>query len=119
MLSSQILAEAIKPEVHADDVIVVSGSFESASSFVFYLERQVLILNGNAGQASPAPADSANPSLFVDAAQVAAVWSGDQRVWLWSDENHVPTLPGPVYQIGRSGGKVVVSNQANQGGATF
>ncbi|HTV13515.1 MAG TPA: glycosyltransferase family 39 protein [Acidobacteriaceae bacterium] len=119
VLSSQILAEAIKPEVQADDVIVVNGSFESASSFVFYLERQVLILHGNAGHDTPAPADSANPSLFVDAAQVATAWSGDRRVWLWSDADHVPTLPGQVYLIGRSGGKVIVSNQPNQGGATF
>jgi hypothetical protein len=119
VLSSQILAEAIKPEVHPADVIVVNGPFESASSFVFYLERQVLILNGNAGPAAQAPADSANPSLFVDNAQVANLWSGDHRVWLWSDADHVPTLPGQTYLIGRSGGKVVMSNQPNQGGATF
>jgi 4-amino-4-deoxy-L-arabinose transferase-like glycosyltransferase len=119
VLSSQILAEAIKPEVHSNDVIVVNGPFDSASSFVFYLERQVLILNDNAGHAAPAPPDSANPSLFVDGTQVAALWSGDNRVWLWSDADHVPPLPGSVYLIGRSGGKVVVSNQPNQGGATF
>lgn len=119
VLSSQILAEAIKPEVHAEDVIVVNGPFESASSFVFYLERQVLILNGNAGPATPAPADTANPSLFVDSARVANLWGGTGRVWLWSDADHVPTLPGQVYLIGRSGGKVVISNQPNQGGATF
>jgi hypothetical protein len=119
VLSSQILAEAIKPEVHSNDVIVVNGPFDSASSFVFYLERQVLILNDNAGHAAPAPPDSANPSLFVDGTQVAALWSGDNRVWLWSDADHVPPLPESVYLIGRSGGKVVVSNQPNQGGATF
>jgi 4-amino-4-deoxy-L-arabinose transferase-like glycosyltransferase len=119
VLSSQILAEAIKPEVQPADVIVVNGAFDSASSFVFYLERQVLILNGNGGHVVPAPPDSANPSLFVDGAQVATLWSGDTRVWLWSDADHVPTLPGAVYLIGRSGGKVVVSNQPNQGGATF
>jgi 4-amino-4-deoxy-L-arabinose transferase-like glycosyltransferase len=119
VLSSQILAEAIKPEVQTTDVIVVNGPLDSASSFVFYLERQVLILNGNGGHAAPAPPDSANPSLFVGSGQVATLWSGDNRVWLWSDANHVPTLPGPVYLIGRSGGKVIVSNQPNQGGATF
>jgi 4-amino-4-deoxy-L-arabinose transferase-like glycosyltransferase len=119
VLSSQILAEAIKPEVQPADVIVVNGPFDTASSFVFYLERQVLILNGNPGHAAPAPADSANPSLFVENAQVVDLWSGDKRVWLWSDADHVPTLPSPVYLIGRSGGKVVVSNQPNQGGATF
>jgi hypothetical protein len=119
ILSSQILAEAIKPEVHPSDVIVVNGPFDSASSFVFYLERQVLILNGNAGHANPVPPDSANPSLFVDDAAVTNLWSGPNRVWLWTAPGTVPALPGPVYVIGRSGGKEVVSNQPNYGGATF
>lgn len=119
ILSSQILAEAIKPEVHPTDVIVVNGPFNTASSFVFYLERQVLILHGNAGHANPVPPDSANPSLFVDEAAVANLWSGPERVWLWTAPDAVPTLPGQVYVIGRSGGKEVVSNQPNYGGATF
>jgi 4-amino-4-deoxy-L-arabinose transferase-like glycosyltransferase len=119
ILSSQILAEAIKPEVHPTDVIVVNGPFNTASSFVFYLERQVLILHGNAGHANPAPPDSANPSLFVDEAAVANLWSGPDRVWLWTAPDAAPPLPGQVYLIGRSGGKEVVSNQPNYGGATF
>jgi hypothetical protein len=106
ILSSQILAEAIKPEVHPTDVIVVNG-------------RQVLILHGNAGHANPAPPDSANPSLFVDEAAVANLWSGPDRVWLWTAPDAAPPLPGQVYLIGRSGGKEVVSNQPNYGGATF
>lgn len=116
VLSSQILAEAINPEVHPSDVIVVNGPFESASSFVFYLERQVLILNGNSANRRAASADA---SLFVDAADVATLWSGPGRVWLWTAQDTVPSLPGQVYVIGRSGGKEVISNQPNSGGATF
>ena len=46
VLSSQILAEAIKPEVRPADTVIVNGPFEGASSLAFYLERQLLILNG-------------------------------------------------------------------------
>ena len=116
VLSSQILAEAIKPEVHADDVIVVNGSFESASSFVFYLEHQALLLNGNSSQPG---ASAPSPSFVVDDAAVSALWGGSHRVWLWTEPTRAPSLPGPVYVIGRSGGKEVLSNQPNSGGAAF
>jgi hypothetical protein len=40
-------------------------------------------------------------------------------VWLWTDPNTAPALPGSAYVIGRSGGKEVLSNQPNSGGAAF
>jgi hypothetical protein len=40
-------------------------------------------------------------------------------VWLWSTPATLPELPGPVYVIGQSGGKEVVSNQPNSAGAAF
>jgi 4-amino-4-deoxy-L-arabinose transferase-like glycosyltransferase len=119
ILSSQILAEAIKPEVQPSDVLVVNGPFDTASSFVFYLERQVLVLNGNSGRDNSVPPNTVNPSLFVNNSDVAALWSGSNRVWLWTPASSVPALPSPVYVIGRSGGKEVLSNQPNFGGATF
>ena len=114
VLSSQILAEAIKPEVQPSDVIVVNDTFESASSFVFYLERQVLIVG------APVNASSSGPgSLFIDDAQLATLWNGQNRVWLWTTPARMPALPAPVYVIGRSGGKEVLSNEPNNGGASF
>ncbi len=114
VLSSEILAEAIKPEVQPSDVIVVNDTFESASSFVFYLERQVLIAGGPGG--AP-PTGTASP--FIDDAQLTALWNGQNRVWLWTHPGNVPALPSPVYVIGRSGGKEVLSNEPNAGGASF
>lgn len=129
ILSSQILAEAIKPEVHPSDVIVVNGPFSTASSFVFYLERQVLVVDGQRAPAQLAAETSGtetsgtgqptNPSLFVNMDQVAQRWSGPDRVWLWTPVETAPTLPVPTYVIGRSGGKEVLSNQPNFGGASF
>jgi hypothetical protein len=124
ILSSQILAEAIKPEVHPSDVIVVNGPFDTASSFVFYLERQVLVVDSSRARVESATETSgtgvrANPSLFVNMDQVAQRWSGPERVWLWTPVESAPTLPGQTYVIGRSGGKEVLSNQPNFGGASF
>jgi len=119
VLSSEILAEAIKPEIQPTDTIVVNGPFESASSMAFYLDRPVLILNepGNApGGYPPVPPQ---PPVFIDAARLSALWSGAPRVWLWTTPESRPSLPGPSYVIGRSGGKEIVSNQPNSGGASF
>jgi 4-amino-4-deoxy-L-arabinose transferase-like glycosyltransferase len=119
VLSSQILAEAIKPEVRPADAVIVNGSFEGASSLAFYLERQLLILNGGETEQSASSGVPANPSIFITPADLATLWSGTARVWLWSPVEALPSLPSPVYVIGRSGGKEIVSNQPNSGGASF
>ncbi len=113
VLSSAILAQAIKPEVRPDDAVIVNGPFANASSFAFYLGRDVQIL------------DSHNPRLttgspvFVDQAGLTKLWSSPGRAWLWTTPATVPALPGSVYVIGRSGGKEILSNQPNYGGASF
>jgi len=114
VLSSAILAEAIKPEVHAEDAVVVNGPFEGASSLAFYLEHKVLLLT----PAEPPPG-SVSPDIFVDEAALAKLWNGPGRTWLWTTPETMPHVPGAVYLIGRSGGKEMMSNQPNSGGATF
>jgi hypothetical protein len=137
VLSSEILAEAIHPEVQSGDLIVVNGSLDSASSFVFYLERNVLLLNPvSAAERTPPPCTQRvegktettvrfsvgpppTPVFNIDRRTVCGLWQGPARVWLWTSLDEVPTLPGDVYVIGRSGGKEVLSNQPNTGGASF
>jgi len=119
VLSSEILAEAIKPELRPADEVIVNGPFEGASSLAFYLERQLLILSSGAAPPAPGTGVSANPSVFISPADLGTRWSGTARVWLWSPVKTLPTLPGPAYVIGRSGGKEIVSNQPNTGGASF
>jgi len=139
VLSSAILAEAIKPEVRPSEFVVVNGAFENASSFAFYLERPVLLLNPpvTSNAAPPlAPCISAvkvktevtveatmgpppTPTFQIDNAALCGLWQTPQRVWLWTTPQTLPILPGDIYVIGRSGGKEVVSNQPNVGGASF
>jgi 4-amino-4-deoxy-L-arabinose transferase-like glycosyltransferase len=118
VLSSEILAEAIKPEVRPADSIVVNGPFDSASSLAFYLERQVFLLNQSPSTLDP-NSQLANPTVFIDNAALTTLWNGSSRVWLWTTPQTSPTLPGDVYVIGRSGGKEILSNQPNTGGASF
>ncbi len=138
VLSSAILAEAIKPEVRPGDFVVVNGPFDNASSFAFYLERPVLLLNsaGASNSAPPAPCAAPvqvptgttatvtmgpppPPNLLIDGPVLCTLWRLPVRVWLWTTPQALPALPGDAYVIGRSGGKEVVSNQPNTGGASF
>jgi len=137
VLSSEILAEAIKPEIGPSENVVVNDSFESASSFAFYLERPVLLLQRPAAAAQPPqPCTAAvpvrtettvqvttgpppQPALSISHTTLCDLWQTPSRVWLWTTSETLPALPGDVYVIGRSGGKEVVSNQPNTGGASF
>lgn len=119
VLSSQILAEAIKPEVRPDDVIVVNGRYENASSLAFYVERQVRILNGRSSGLWYGSFFPDAPPVFIDNATLVTLWSSDTRVFLWTPLDKAPQLPGQVYVVGKSGGKEIVSNEPSSHGAEF
>jgi hypothetical protein len=55
----------------------------------------------------------------IGTAIVDRVWSGDNRVYLWTNIEHPFPVPGQSYVIAASGGKEILSNQPNSGGASF
>jgi hypothetical protein len=109
--SSQILADAIRAELSTDDVIVIDGTYSSASSFAFYLNRPILLALPNSSQFAPEPPPG---TVAVD-----TVWSQDKRVFLWTSSDHPLPVPGQSYVVAASGGKEILSNQPNSGGAAF
>ena len=119
VVSSAVLAEAIKPEVDAGDVIVINGPYEDASALPFYLERQVHILDRRPDVLAPWSYAPDSPPVFLDNAALAALWTSDARVWVWTPTATPPSLPGQSYVIARTGGREILSNQPNQGGASF
>lgn len=117
--SSRILADAIRPELDPTDLIVINGDYQNASSFGFYLARPVHLYHGQ-GNALPASSRFSDaPAVFEDDASLAKQWNGPLRVFLWTRPADLPQLPANVYVIAQSGGKEVVSNQPNSGGAEF
>jgi hypothetical protein len=111
VLSSATLADAIRPRLAADDVIVLNGEYESGSTLGFYLHRQVRILNGRSSNLWYGSFFSDAPAIFDDDVSMASLWSGPQRVFLLTDAAQPPHLPGAVYTIATSGGKAVLSNR--------
>ena len=111
VLSSKALADAIRPRLQAGDVVEINGEYEAGSTLGFYLRRQVRILNGRSSNLWYGSFFSDAPHIFDDDASFRRLWSGPQRIFLWTPQDQVPALPGPAYAIAQSGGKEILSNQ--------
>ena len=111
VLSSKALADAIRPRLQAGDVVEINGEYEAGSTLGFYLRRQVRILNGRSSDLWYGSFFSDAPQIFDDDASFRRLWSGPQRIFLWTPMDQVPALPGPAYAIAQSGGKEILSNQ--------
>ncbi|GGA71051.1 glycosyl transferase [Edaphobacter acidisoli] len=112
VLSSYHLAEAIAPQLHPDDLIVIHGEYEAGSTLGFYLQRNdIHILNGRSSNLWYGSFFPDAPHIFEDNSSIALEWAGVRRVFLWQDlSDPLPNLPGETYLIAQSGGKEILSN---------
>ena len=53
------------------------------------------------------------PPIFENDLSLQLLWTEDRRIFLWTDPDHVPHLPGHVYLIAEAGGKEILSNEPN------
>jgi 4-amino-4-deoxy-L-arabinose transferase-like glycosyltransferase len=111
VLSSKVLADAIGQRLQAGDLVEIHGEYEAGSTLGFYLRRQVRILDGRSSDLWYGSFFRDAPSIFDDDASFQPLWSGQQRIFLWTPVNQVPALPGPAYVIAQSGGKEILSNR--------
>jgi hypothetical protein len=120
VLTSQQLAAAIAPVLKPDDLIIIHGEYESASSLGFYLQRPspgtqpLHILNGRSSNLWYGSFFSDAPQIFEDNISLNLKWTEPRRIFLWQDlSDPVPSLPGKTYFIAQNGGKEILSNQPN------
>ena len=118
-LSSQILALAIRSEIMPEDLVVLNSEYEKASSMAFYLDRPVYILNGRSSDLWYGSYFTDAPDIFKHEAWLAEHWHGPERVFVFTEVGKMPPVPGPSYVVAKSGGKEIVSNEPNTGGAEF
>lgn len=115
ILSSKQLARAIQERLKPGDIIMINGEYEEGSTLNFYTGHQVHILNGRRANLWYGSFFPDAPQIFHDDASFAKVWTGDRRVYLWTDEERYPALlrvPGvPAHELARRGGKMIVSNR--------
>jgi hypothetical protein len=120
ILTSRQLAAAIAPELKPDDLIVINGEYESASTLGFYLHRPgvntqpIHIFNGRSSNLWYGSFFPDAPPIFEDNISLSLKWTETRRIFLWQDlSTPVPALPGKTYFIAQSGGKEILSNQPN------
>ena len=112
VLSSKRLADAIRPLLQPRDLVMINGEYESGSTLGFYLRRDdVHILNGRSSNLWYGSFFPDAPAIFEDNAAFAAKWSGPQRIFLWTEPDHVPAAALPAYVIAKSGGKEILTNR--------
>lgn len=117
VISSEVLAEAIKPELRTSDIVVVDGQYRHASALGFYLERHIEVMNPNSDENELYSSGSA--ASFENLPSLETQWNGSGRVFLWTTPQSAPKLQGTTYLIARDGGREILSNQPNTGGASF
>ena len=114
-LSSRALAEAIDREYTQGDVIVIDGEYEGGSSINFYTKKMVYIHKGRSANLEYGSYFADAPRIFLDDEQLAALWSGSSRVFLFTDSSELDeatrSVVGPAFTLAESGGKLILTNQ--------
>ncbi len=116
-LTSEQLAEAIRPQLHAGDMVAIHGEYEAGSTLGFYLRRNdVHIVEGRSSNLWYGSFFPDAPPIFETRQSIEGKWHGPQRIFLWQDpQDHErpPLALSPVYTIASSGGHQILSNQPN------
>jgi 4-amino-4-deoxy-L-arabinose transferase-like glycosyltransferase len=115
ILSSYDLAEAIRRQFRPGDVIVIDGEYHEASTLNFYTGVQVHVLHepsGNLWYGAKFP-DAAH--IFETQQSLRAMWNGQGRVFLWTDQEQPKELSGlRSFVLERNGGKSVFTNHRGE-----
>jgi len=114
-LSSRSLAETINRVYQPGDMIIINGEYEGGSSINFYTRKTVHILNGRSANLEYGSYFADAPQIFINDQELANIWSGSERIFLFTDSAKVDELTaivrGPVYPMAENGGKVILTNQ--------
>ena len=114
VLSSAQLAAVIRPLLHPTNLIVINDEYEQGSTLGFYLGRSdIHILHGHSANLWYGSFFADAPPIFESEESLAKKWTGVERIFLWTEPEKLPKLPGKVFVIADNGGKEIVSNKAS------
>ncbi|MGE0131749.1 MAG: ArnT family glycosyltransferase [Blastocatellales bacterium] len=114
-LSSKPLAIEIKQRLAPGDIVVINGEYQGGSSIGFYLPQKVLLLNGRMTGLEFGSYYPDAPQVFIGDNEIAQLWRGAQRVFLFTHDNNFEKVKSAVnaemFRIATAGEKSVYSNR--------
>ena len=118
-LTSEQLARVISQQIRPGDLVAIHGEYEAGSTLGFYLRKNDLhIVEGRSSNLWYGSFFPDAPKIFETRESIAERWRSPQRIFLWQDPSDMErpplVLPGAVYVVASSGGKQILSNQANR-----
>jgi 4-amino-4-deoxy-L-arabinose transferase-like glycosyltransferase len=113
VLTSKVLADSIQQHRKPGDLIESNGDYESASTLPYYLHQQMRILNGRDSNIWYGSYFPDAPAIFDDDQSFAKLWRGEKRIFLWTEEDKIPTyLKDYGYcELSKWGGKLILTNE--------
>ncbi|MBV8865447.1 MAG: hypothetical protein JO210_08635 [Acidobacteriaceae bacterium] len=117
-LSSRPLAEALKKSPPGR--LIVDHHYYTFSSIFFYTDRTALLRNGRINNMVYGSYAPGAPEVFIDDAQFEQLWREPQWSYIVASDSAVPGLEklagnAHLNVVARSGGKVLLSNEALPG----
>jgi dolichyl-phosphate-mannose-protein mannosyltransferase len=114
-MSSRILARDIQRELRPGDEVMIYGDQAYGSSLTFYLQRQLLLVNGRSTSLLWGSKYPDAPHIFLDNQDLLREWHSPSRVFLFvtaDDLDKVRSILGNNARIfAEVSGKQILSNQ--------
>lgn len=115
VLSSRVMAEEIVQRWEPGAKIVLNGNYETGSSLRFYLDQQILLLNGRTLIMEFGSRYPDAPPIFLNYEDVRRLWRGSDRIFLFTEnpkkEALLKNLAMPVFFVAEKGGKTLFTNK--------
>ena len=115
VLSSKQLALAVERQYRPGEVIIINGDYEDGSTLNFYTGIPVRMLNHREANLWYGSYFPDAPRVFEDDVSFTLLWKSATRVYLFTAEDETPRMlrngSMPVYEVARSGGKLILSNR--------
>lgn len=113
-MSSRPLARQIATQLKPADRVMIYGDQSFGSSLLFYLQRQIELVNGNATSMWFGSTFPDAPKVFLTDDDLLRAWNSPTRVFLFVtiyQKQRVEALLPARYVIAESSGKTIYSNQ--------
>jgi len=114
-LSSRSLARQVQEVIRPGDQVMIYGDQAYGSSLLFYLQRQVLLVNGRSTSLLWGSKYPDAPHIFLNDEDLLRVWQGSQRVFLFVPSEQQARaralLGNRAYSFTQMAGKEILSNR--------